>query len=127
MELFQVAVNKDDSVRVARIGVIKETRLFYYIESRASLRDLKWSDPKRAERDAFGYSDRVDKSGAFTTPRAALENYMTRRQRDKSNAQAVVAQATKQIASANELLMKEPLAADAVDPVGEKVTDGPRA
>jgi hypothetical protein len=79
MQIFGVVVNPDDTVRVIARDVVKET-----------------------------YSERIVKADARTSARAALEHYMARRQRQKADAQAVVAQATRQIASANELLMREP-------------------
>jgi hypothetical protein len=106
MQLFQIVVNRDDSVQLASVDVVKETPQFYFITPKQ--RDLAWNDPKRTLRDAFGYSDRILKDCAFTSARAALTFYMARRQMDKANAKAVVAQATKQIASANELLMHLP-------------------
>ena len=105
-QLYAVVVNRDDTVRVVSVDVVKETPQYYVIEAR--VRDLKWNDPERERRDAFGYSDRQLKERSFTSARAALEAYMTRRQRDKANAQSVIGQATKQVASANELLMQLP-------------------
>ena len=96
-ELFAVKVNRDDTVQVLSIAVTKETPYYYYIT------DIKDSnDPRRG---LWGWGTRVEKSVAMLSARAALEVYMARRQRDKANAKAVIAQATKQIASANELLM----------------------
>lgn len=119
MKIYAVKVNRNDTVRVVSVEVVKETPQFYIIDD---ARGLDWNDPRREDRSAFGYSSRVQKQNAHTTERAALEHYMARRQRDKEHAKAVVAQATKQVASANELLMhlptsEEPQSADAVDPV----------
>lgn len=100
MQIFGVLVNRDDTVTVVAADVVKQTRMFYVREKFAG-----WEDPRRP---AFPYSERVDKSVAHLTARSALEAYMAKRQRDKENAKAVVAQATKQIASANELLMHLP-------------------
>lgn len=101
MKIYAVAVNRDDTVSVVSVTVDRETPQYYFCECIPSLR---WDDPRRA----FGYGKRIIKERAFISERAALEAYMARRQRDKANAQGVVGQATKQIASANELLMKLP-------------------
>lgn len=99
-QLFAVLVNRDDTVRVVARDVQKTTPHFYYIDKRERAND-DW-DVHRA----FGWSTRIEKSAAHVTARAALEAYMAKRQRDKANAKAVIAQATKQIASANEALAK---------------------
>lgn len=99
MKVYAVKVNRDDSVSVVSADVVKETPLYYFRE------EIDWQDPRHG---AFRYSTRMEKAFAHTTARAALEHYMERRQRDKANAQAVIGQATKQIASANELLMHLP-------------------
>ena len=110
MKIYAIAVNKDDTVRVVSIDVVKETPQFYITYAWKLMSDLKYSDPRRSDlRDAFGCSDRTLKAGAFTSAGAALTAYMERRQRDKAAAQSVVGQATKQIASANELLMQLPV------------------
>ena len=106
MKLFAVVVNKDDTVRVVSREVERVTAQFYYIPEPSQ--DAPWD-----ERYPFGYGQRIVKALAHTSARAALEDYMARRQRDKEDARAVVAQATKQIASANELLMREPAAESA--------------
>lgn len=99
MELFAVEVNRDDTVRVVSVPVEKETAQFYYIGT--------------AERcAAFGYNSRVLKENAYTSARAALDAYMQRRQWDKQHALTVAGQATKQIASANELRMQLPAESD---------------
>jgi hypothetical protein len=116
MQIFGVVVNRDDTVRVLSADVVKETPQFYIIQAPQS---HDW----RVRSDftsAFGYSKRIGKASANTTARVALERYMARRQQHKASAQAVIAQATKQIASANELLMHLPELAQsvaAVDPV----------
>lgn len=107
MQIFGVLVN-DATVQVVAAEVVKVTPQFFVRE------EWGWRDERRA---AFPFSKRVEKKCAHLTPRAALEHYMAKRQRDKSNAQSVVGLATRQIASANELLMREPPpAVDAVDP-----------
>lgn len=111
MQVFAVVVNRDDTVKVVAEDVVKVTPAFYFIANR-SRDDVPWQ-----ERHAFGYSQRLDKSCAHVTAQSALSAYMARRQRDKENARAVVAQATKQIAAANEALQALPPAVDAVDPV----------
>ena len=100
-EIFAVVVNKDDTVRVVSRVVERTTAQFYYIPKPPN--DALWD-----ERYPFGYNARIEKQFAHTSARAALEHYMARRQRDKENAKAVIAQATKQIASANEALMHLP-------------------
>jgi hypothetical protein len=105
MQIFGVVVNPDDTVRVIARDVVKETPQFYFMARPAA--DLPWREHQDM-RAAFGYSERIVKADARTSARAALEHYMARRQRQKADAQAVVAQATRQIASANELLMREP-------------------
>lgn len=107
MELFAVAVNRDDTVRVVAVPVVKETPMFYFIDP-----------PDNEDRYVLGYGRRIDKAGAHTTAVAALDAYMEQRRRHKEAAREVVAQATKQIASANELRM-------ALD--GVSVADGARA
>jgi hypothetical protein len=102
MKLFAVVVNRDDTVRVVARDVQKTTRLFYYIGDAAD--DIK----DFSERWAFGYRSRIGKDLAHTSARSALEAYMKRRKNDKQNALSVAGQATKQIASANELLMHLP-------------------
>lgn len=97
MNLYAVIVNLDDTVRVVSRDVVKETPQFYFITRGGH--DMPWN-----ERNAFGYSERISKVVAHTTPQASVRAYMTRRQRDKETARAVVAQATKQIASASEAL-----------------------
>ena len=112
MQIFAVRVHRDDTVSTVAVDVVKETPQFYFIE---------WPDGDDCY--AFGYSKRIPKDGAFTSALAALEHYVARRQRDTANAQAVVAQATKQIASANIALMQAAVGVGtwsaAVDPVGE--------
>lgn len=111
MQLFAVKVNRDDTVKVVAVEVAKVTPQFYVREDFGD-----WNDDRRG---AFPWSKRIPKESAFLTDRAALQAYMARRQEQKAIAQAVVGQATKQIASANELLMhlpEEPQAVAAVDP-----------
>jgi hypothetical protein len=100
LQIFTVVVNRDDTVQVVAANVIKETPLYYMLEDRSKF------DYQDRRRDAFGFSSRKEKAFCHTSPRAALEHYMKKRQQDKQNALAVAGQATKQIASANELLMK---------------------
>lgn len=123
MKIFDVVVNRDDTVQVVSVDVVKETKTFYFIASR---RDVPYREPIYG---AFGGSwvTRIPKGRTFTTARAALKHYMERRQTAKQNALTLIGQATKQIASANELLMAEPTSPDAVDPVGGPGTEGPRA
>lgn len=94
--LYGVAVNKDDSVRVVSVPVKRETSKSYFTERPA------WDVSS-----AFGMNwvTRRGKSEfrLFLSADAALDAYMRQRQQDKADANAVVAQATKQIASANEL------------------------
>lgn len=109
-QIFGVVVERDDTVRVLATDVAKVTPQFYCIEAPKT-------DDWRERSDfhsAFGYRNRIEKGFAHVTARAALEAYMAKRQRDKENARAVVAQATKQIASANELLMHLPESPPAV-------------
>lgn len=102
--LYGVVVNRDDTVRVVSHPA-KETPSLYLLGHER----YDWNDPRREAHNAVGnYRSRVPKSAAFTSARAALEAYMKRRQSDKASAQAVIGQATKQIASANELLMHLP-------------------
>jgi hypothetical protein len=105
MQIFGVAVNTDDTVRVIARDVVKETPQFYFVARLAA--DLPWREYQDI-RAAFGYSERIAKDASHVSARSALAHYMARRQRDKANAQAVISQATKQIASANELLMHLP-------------------
>ena len=100
--LYTVVVNRDDTVRVESVAVLRETPQFYFIESKN--RDLRWADPEYQRRDAFGYSDRVPRERFRLSAKEAIRVYMQRRQRDKDDALTVAGQATKQIASANELL-----------------------
>lgn len=100
MKLFAVAVNRDDTVQVVSTEVVRETRMYYFREDYSG---MPYNDPRRS---AFGYTVRIDKDRAYTSARAALEAYMAKRQRHKSEAQSIIGQATKQIASANELLTK---------------------
>src|SRR5688572_9277033 len=113
--VYTVKVNRDDTVRVVAGEVVRSTALNYMV---------KGPGPDTEDAYAFGYAmglQRVGKSTACTTPRAALARYMERRQEDKRRALSVAGQATKQIASANELLMKEPVeSAPAVDAVGQR-------
>jgi hypothetical protein len=117
MQVFAVKVNRDDTVSVVSAEVVKETPVYYFREK------MSYEDPRRS---AFNYSERIEKAGAHTSARSALEAYMRRRQRDKAGALAVAGQATKQIASANELLMhlpEEPQSVGAVDPVAGVTTE----
>jgi hypothetical protein len=100
MKVYGVAVNRDDTVRVESAEVVRETRLYYFRE--------KFGDYTDTRGAAFDWCERIPKERAHLSARAALEAYMRRRQSDKQDALAVAGQATKQIASANELLMKEP-------------------
>jgi hypothetical protein len=123
MQIFAVIVKRDDEIGVVARDVVRETRQFYYIADPPA--DADWS-----EKYAFNWSRRINKGSAFTSARSAVEHYMKRRQTDKQNALTVAGQCTKQIASANELLMhlpEAPPAADAVDPHAGASTDGPRA
>ena len=114
MKIYEVAVKRDDTVAVVSVNVLKETPQFYMIESRSG--DLKWDDPLR---NAFGGSwcSRIEKRRTHISARAALDAYIEKRQTHKANMQTAIDQATKQIASANELRMKivyEPVTEDAV-------------
>lgn len=104
MELFAVKVNRDDTVSVVSVTVKSETAQNYVLPR------VGWEEPGHDAISAYGFRTRIAKSQAHTTARAALEAYMKRRQEDKANAQCVIGQATKQIASANELLMHLPSA-----------------
>ena len=102
--LYAVVVNRDDTVRVVSHQAT-EKQTFYAL----GRGNYEWNDPRREAFNAVGnYRTRVSKDRACTSARAALEAYMKRRQSDKASAQAVIGQATKQIASANELLMHLP-------------------
>lgn len=95
MELYGVLVNADDTVRVVSVPVVKETAKSYFI-----------ARPAWDVGNAFGmrWVERIDKRGrAFTSACEALDAYMAMRQSDKAAALSVAGQATKQIASANEL------------------------
>lgn len=98
--LYAVKVRRDDTVEVVTTEVVKETPQFFIISHHAD-----------GDGYPFGYSTRLVKERAHTSARDAVEAYMGKRQRDKEHAKAVIAQATKQIASANELLMHLPAAA----------------
>lgn len=103
MQIFGVVVNRDDTVRVLAADVAKETPQFYVIAVPEFGNDWRASSDFRA---AFGYTSRIMKQKAHLSERAALQSYMAMRRRHAEDAKDVIAQATKQIASANELLMR---------------------
>ena len=102
--IYTAEVGPDDSVVVYSVAVVKETPQYHYIEPKH--RGLRWDDPEYKRRDAFGYSDRVPKTRFYATERDAVEAFMEWRQHRKSAAQTEIGRLTKQIASANELLMR---------------------
>ena len=119
-KLYAVKVQRDDTVTVQSVDVVKETPQFYYI---ASTRGLEWNDPRRVARDAFGYSDRVPKDNAHVTARAALSRYIARRNADRANARATALQCDKQIESADRLLESLPMEDAGATPSAVGVTE----
>jgi hypothetical protein len=104
MKIYAIHIGRDDLPTVVSVDVLRETTAFYYPSNQMA---------------AFGYRNRIDKVGAFTTPRAALENYIARRNQHRANARAVALQCDKQIEHADRLLLEEPAPVDAVDPQAE--------